>query len=180
MEKKDNKSKKLSVVNTLKSNFINEALDSNVDVKWEKGKNWIGYFNTQLGKKFKIEINEDLDKIKGITPYAFKFTRWNEITEKWDMTLTNSGEEQFLVFGTLAKALFEFIDEVKPNILFFIGNEERKSLYKKLGWRAAQVKSTLYGFDDFNVGNDYVFALISNNVPAETTKYIRDNIKDLI
>lgn len=159
---------------------LREAFNSNVEIVWTKGKDWFGTFITIKERKFKIEISHYDEPIQGHIAYAFKFTRWNSEQNKWDMTLTNAGEEHFLVFGTLAKGMLLFIDEIKPDIIFFIGDENRATLYKMLGTRAAQVKSKLYGFNDLHIGDDYIFILSSKNVTAETVKSILSNINQFI
>lgn len=106
---------------------IKEALDSPIEVKWNKLKSdWIGTFQTD-----KNEYNITIQEQKyDIWKYKFFFVE----NDKLSIKMTNYNYDTFKVLATIYKSAFDFLDEVKPNgIIFGADNDSpnRVKLYTK-------------------------------------------------
>ena len=100
-----------------------EAGKNPIDIDWVKTSDkWSGTFVIE-DITFIVMIKENNDYCK--TPvWEFKFTRDNSIQ------MINDFKYPFIVVPTIQKALSDFLDEVKPNILGFVANKDDKGRVK--------------------------------------------------
>jgi hypothetical protein len=148
---------------------ISEAFDSETEIVWKKDNSgWVGYFAID-GVRYKMNMELDDEKVDNFNVWMFKFFYWNGT--RWSTELTKNNKP-FSVFGAIRKGIFEFFDEVKPDVFLFIGDEYRDSLYKKLYTILAMQKH--YGFlDDIK---RFVYLLMSDNVHAKTIEKLKEKV----
>ena len=160
-------------VETKIEDHISEVLNSKSNVRWENnGAGRVGFFelgdNSYRIKIESVNIRElvPLMTDQVIKTFVFKFAKKNE-NDEFVMNLVKDNQYQFKVFGTLKSEIIEFIKKEDPDILFFVGDEERKGLYSKLLGLAEMSYREKYTLREIKYDEDYLYFMIKLNLTGE-------------
>ena len=151
-------------------NDLAEAFNTPIDVKWNKGKNWVGEFEID-GGKYQVEITSHSDKEKH---YLFKFT----LDDKFDMI--NDVKKALTTIPTIKKAAIDFINEVKPNVLMFTALDKSRGRVKMYTSFCNDIKQS-HGYEYMvkEMNGKKLFILLKEADPMELLNSIHDVLKSL-
>ena len=136
-------------------NEISEGLNNPVNVSWEKSPSkWNGTFIVDdIPYKIVIKNHSDLGNF-----FSFKFERNGKFE------LVNDVKRAFSVIPTIEKAVDDFLEEVKPDMLIFTASDKsmmRKKMYDRYCSNASKKFKMFYETSIIEGTDTVVYKLIS-------------------
>jgi hypothetical protein len=112
---------------------LDESFENSKPIKLNKKDNLYSENFIIENKKYSITI-EKLENIKEFNFYSFKFCLIEDDFKLYHNVKNKDIKVSLTVLGTISKTLEKFIDDIKPDVLFFItsdNNRGRKLLYSR-------------------------------------------------
>ena len=107
------------------SDFLSEMAGKDpLNIKWTKKRDlWLGEFNIDKNK-FIIRIENSDRYCEKISVWEFEFSRNNKTS------MVNDYKYPYLVVPTIKKAMEDFLKEISPDVIGFVGNKDDKGSVK--------------------------------------------------